>query len=283
MRGHEHYAELKGRLDRGAAPAVEPKDKVVFSDISHGGQVGTRARGMGLKYVARGREYYRIGDRTFSVGPGQFLCMRQDQHSEVEVRKTGESTLGLCIFLRENGPLAPDPSLDEPMLFSARCSTLGFLLESTMKRLVHPVADRPQSAAFLLGQMRGHLEPLLEETLRGIEALDAIKPATRYENLRRLGIARGYLHQVTDRPVELAELAAVAGMSKFQLLRYFRDCYGAPPAAYHRRLRLELARASIERSGISCGEAAQLYGFSGASSFSHAFRRWFGHSPTRAD
>jgi AraC family transcriptional regulator len=71
-------------------------------------------------------------------------------------------------------------------------------------------------------------------------------------------------------------------MSRFQLLRYFRDCFGAPPATYHRQLRLRLAREAVERSGLSWADAAHRFGFSDGSSLSHAFRRTFGEAPVRS-
>jgi transcriptional regulator GlxA family with amidase domain len=95
-------------------------------------------------------------------------------------------------------------------------------------------------------------------------------------------VARGYLHAVTERPVELAELAKAAGISRFQLLRSFRDAFGAPPGAYHRNLRLRLAKQEIDRKALSCSEAAHRFGFADCSSFSHSYRRAFGEAPIRS-
>jgi AraC-like DNA-binding protein len=122
----------------------------------------------------------------------------------------------------------------------------------------------------------------MEETLRMIAGIDAQKPSTRYETMRRLNVARGYLHEVTDRPVELAELAKVSGISRFQLLRNFRDVFGAPPAAYHRNLRLCLAKEQVESRRLTCSQAAHRFGFADCSSFSHAYRRVFGEPPIRS-
>lgn len=122
----------------------------------------------------------------------------------------------------------------------------------------------------------------MEDVARELDSLGHLKKSTRYENLRRLGVARGYLHDVTDRPVELAELATVAGISRFQLLRHFRDCYGAPPGAYHRHLRLQLAKQAVDDGHLSCAQAAHRFGFADSSSFSHAYRRAFGRAPVRS-
>jgi AraC-like DNA-binding protein len=169
-----------------------------------------------------------------------------------------------------------------PLIFSAECSPLGRLLRARHKAMVRPAADRPALAGALLGAVEAQLEPLMAETLQALDALPALKRSTRYESLRRLNLARGYLHAVTDRAVDLPELAVHAGMSRFQLLRYFRDCFGAPPASYHRQLRLRLAREAVERGGLSWSDAAHRFGFSDGSSLSHAFRRTFGQAPVRS-
>lgn len=277
------FSEISGKLDTVFRPPATLEDKVVLSNISHGGHVGTRAPGIGIKYVARGTEYYTIGGRTHAVRAGHFLCVPQSLPSEVEVRRTGEPTLGLCIFLRAEGEAteAAEP-LEAPLIFPAGCSALGTLLEKNTADLMRPAADRAGIAAALVQVARGNLEILLEDAGRELASLGKLKKSTRYETLRRLATARGYLHQVTDRPVELAELAAVAGLSRFHLLRHFRDCYGAPPGAYHRQLRLRLAKHAIDEQRLTCGDAAQRYGFADGSSLSHAHRRAFGQAPVRS-
>jgi len=282
LRQHDHYAELSGFLESGSAP-VRPGGKVVLSDVTHGGHVGTRAFGTGIKYVAQGTEHYTIGGRHYAVRAGQFLCMSQSLEHVGEVRRGGERAVGMCMFVPAgSAPHGDNDAFEMPMVFSAGSSPFGRLLRLRHRAMTRPAADRPALAQDLLAVVGAGLEPLMGETLAALDALPGLKKATRYENLRRLHVARGYLHDVTDRAVELPELAAHAGMSRFQLLRYFRDCFGAPPASYHRRLRLQLAREAVERGGISWTEAAHLFGFSGGSSLSHAFRRTFGEAPGRS-
>jgi AraC-like DNA-binding protein len=235
-----------------------------------------------LKYVATGVEVYRFRGKTYPVSAGNFLYVPEQQPGEVEIRRSeASSALGLCVYLPTNA--SGDTSLlDAPMMFPARCSGLGQLLGETAKQLVRAQPQRPQIAARLLGHVASEIEPLMAETTRILDGMDAQKLSTRVETLRRLNVARGYLHAVTDRPVELAELAKVAGISRFQLLRSFRDAFGAPPAAYHRSLRLELAKAEIDRNLLSCSEAAHRFGFADGSSFSHAYKRVFGQAPVRS-
>jgi AraC-like DNA-binding protein len=281
---HDHYGELSGQLhctDVGAFARSE--GKVVLSDVTHGSHVGTRMHGTGIKYVAHGTEHYVIGGRHYAVKAGQFLCMSQSLEYVGEVQRGQGRALGICMFVPARGAVAAGTDLFEvPLIFSAECSSLGRFVRTRHKAMVQPAADRPALAASLLGAVEAQLEPLMAETMSALDSLPALKKATRYESLRRLNVARGYLHSVTDRAVDLPELATYAGMSRFQLLRYFRDCFGAPPASYHRRLRLQLAREKVEQDGLTWTQAAQRFGFADGSSLSHAYRRTFGEAPARS-
>src|SRR3712207_2136900 len=228
-------------------PVPRKEGRVILSNLSRGGSEGGVQPSAGLKYVAEGVEIYRYGGKTYPVTAGNFLYVPEGSRGDVEIgRSEAANTLGLCVYLpdRPTSPQAAD--LDLPMIFPAACSELGRLLGGTVKKMVRDKGQRSAIASELLGRIVQDVEPLLEQTARIVDGINALKVATRYETLRRLNVARGYLHAVTDRQVELAELAKVAGVSRFQLLRSFRDAFGAPPAAYHRMLRLkQIGRAHV--------------------------------------
>ncbi len=279
----EIYDELSGTLATPLRPPPAEGDRVVYSDLRHG-SAQSQGGGLSIKYVARGRVDHRVGRRIFSVEAGQFICVPEGLRSELEIRRGGDqSMIGMCVFLDSQ---APDPreicAIEEPIVFPARCSTLGGLLEREIVGFRGSSLHRTHRAERLLSLVRADLEPLLEEVSGHLASLSAAKSATRHEGLRRLNMARGYLHDIVDRAVELGELARFAGISRFQLLRDFRACFGAPPATYHRLLRLRLAKAEIDRGRATCGQAAERFGFADSSSFSHAFRRAFGQPPSRA-
>lgn len=275
------FSELSGTLGHGPARPGDAGGRVVLSTLKAGAAESAAGACLGLKYVGAGTEVYRYGGATQTVSAGQFLIVPPGASGYVEIASRGQETLGLCVYLQqsaEHGAL----SLDAPMLFPARCSPLGTMLEAAHARMRRSSFDRREVAGKLSAHVRAGLEPLIAETLGQLDAMDGMRASTRYELLRRLNTARAYLHAVCDRPVELAELARVAGTSRFHLLRNFRDCFGAPPATYHRRLRLAQAKAEIAAGRLSCAQAATRFGFADASSFSHAYRRAFGHAPLRS-
>jgi len=81
-----------------------------------------------------------------------------------------------------------------------------------------------------------------------------------------------------DAPPTLAELAALAGLSRFQLLRRFSQAYGLTPYAWLLQHRAERARGLIQR-GVPLSAAAAATGFADQSHMTRVFARQFGFTP----
>lgn len=92
--------------------------------------------------------------------------------------------------------------------------------------------------------------------------------------------AMEYLAEHCDRTVRLAELAAVAGVSPFHLLRAFRRLTGLTPHRYQMQRRIERARELLLR-GRPGAEVAAHTGFTDQSHFIAQFRRVVGVTPGR--
>ena len=81
-------------------------------------------------------------------------------------------------------------------------------------------------------------------------------------------------------PVTLSELAALCGISRFQLVRAFAREFGATPHAYLVQRRVLLARQLL-LTGETPAIAAQDSGFADQSHMTRAFVRHFGITPAR--
>ena len=79
-------------------------------------------------------------------------------------------------------------------------------------------------------------------------------------------------------PPSLAELAAMAELSRYQVLRRFEKAYGLPPHAWLMQQRAERARRLI-REGVSLVAAAAASGFADQSHMTRVFARHFGFTP----
>jgi len=96
----------------------------------------------------------------------------------------------------------------------------------------------------------------------------------------RVAKAIGRLDSAPQDPVTLAELAALSGVSRFQLLRGFVREMGITPHAYLVQLRVRLARRLLAQ-GHTPAQAALLAGFSDQSHLTRAFVRQCGITPGR--
>jgi AraC-like DNA-binding protein len=90
--------------------------------------------------------------------------------------------------------------------------------------------------------------------------------------------ARRHLQERWDQPVSLAELAGVAGLSRFELLRRFQQQNGLTPHAFQRDLRVERARAMLA-DGVPGAAVAAACGFADQPHLSRVFKRLVGVSP----
>ena len=92
--------------------------------------------------------------------------------------------------------------------------------------------------------------------------------------------ARARIDDDPSNPVTLAELAALSGMNRYQIVRAFSRELGTTPYAYVIQRRVRLARELLV-NGETPATAAQLAGFADQSHMTRAFTRKFGISPGR--
>jgi AraC family transcriptional regulator len=106
--------------------------------------------------------------------------------------------------------------------------------------------------------------------------------------LLRGGLAGPALRRVTDYieahladTIRLQDLAEVAGVSSFQLVRRFKESKGQPPHQFLLRRRIERAREMLRQSDKTILEVALSCGFSSQSHFSAVFRTLTGLTPRK--
>lgn len=128
-----------------------------------------------------------------------------------------------------------------------------------------PGSDFEPGHAYSFGLFTRHADDLLE-------ALE------RSEHLRNR-IEAAILPDLHEGSLSMNKLARDLGMSRQTLYRRLK-AEGETFAEIHDDLRRRMALDYLTARKVSVNEAAYLLGFSEASSFVRAFKRWTGHSPT---
>lgn len=81
-------------------------------------------------------------------------------------------------------------------------------------------------------------------------------------------------------PLNLDDMAAAAGFSRYHFVREFRQVFGETPGAYLSRRRVERAKDLLVNANLTVTEVCMLVGFSSLGSFSRRFRGLVGCSPS---
>jgi AraC-like DNA-binding protein len=93
-----------------------------------------------------------------------------------------------------------------------------------------------------------------------------------------VNVVRQYLESHYRKNVSLDELARLAGLSAYHLIRVFRSEVGLPPHVYLEQVRINRARELLRR-GAAIADAAFLTGFTDQSHFSRHFKKMTGVTP----
>ncbi|MFZ5967746.1 MAG: AraC family transcriptional regulator [Bacillota bacterium] len=91
---------------------------------------------------------------------------------------------------------------------------------------------------------------------------------------------RNYIHDHFLQPISLDDLAQISGLSKYYVLKLFKQAYNATPHAYQTLLRLNHAKKQL-KSGETLTAVAHEVGFYDQSHFTKSFKQYFGVTPLR--
>jgi AraC-like DNA-binding protein len=159
---------------------------------------------------------------------------------------------------RVHAALTRDGLATEPLEVESR---LSWLLGELVRRHAHRPAPQPQPQRTRQTQQT---RQAAEREIRGTG------------RVTRLVMAR--LADELTCPPALAEIAAEAGLSRYQLVRSFRAEVGMPPYAWLAQHRVARARSLLER-GCRPADVAALAGFADQAHLTRWFRRVVGVTP----
>jgi AraC-like DNA-binding protein len=115
------------------------------------------------------------------------------------------------------------------------------------------------------------------------EAIAGVVPCRLVSGAERIGhlrAARDLMDLRFSDPLDLDQMAAQAGFSKFHFARAFKDAYGETPANYLSRRRVERAKDLLRSANLTVTEVCMLVGFSSLGSFSSRFSEMVGMPPS---
>lgn len=204
---------------------------------------------------------------------------------------------GSVLLLNPGEVHAPGPTGEDGWSFR-----MFYFANPVFQQLSHKVSNKliqfptPFVQDPLLARALLHLHRMLEAPTSALEADTALlavfaqlaqnhasaskQPARTRTERNAVTHAREYLQASYAENVSLAELADVARVTQYHLVRAFRREVGLPPHSYLIQLRIEEAQRLL-RAGTAISDVAALVGFADQSHLTRHFKRWTGVTPNQ--
>jgi AraC-like DNA-binding protein len=123
------------------------------------------------------------------------------------------------------------------------------------------------------------LRAKLQELIAYLSRIYTQGNSTETQALLRVGEVIGAMEQKFSHDWNLTELAAIAHMSKNNLLKVFRKATSQTPIDYLMRLRIQRAMGMLQKSDHTITEIAFAVGFNDSNYFTRQFRKVNGLTP----
>jgi AraC-like DNA-binding protein len=186
------------------------------------------------------------------------------------------------------GYMTCEPHLSRPILnglpavfkVNVRADPAGHWLETSILHLVEEAASGRVGSEAMLAKLS---EALFVDTLRRYVAGMPEQQSGWLAGARDpvVGRSLALLHGRVAHPWTIADLADEVGISRSALVERFSRYLTEPPMTYLTRWRLQLAAESLQKTSRGVADIAADIGYQSEAAFSRAFKREFGHPPSR--
>jgi AraC family transcriptional regulator len=249
---------------------------------------------LSIKCMFNGGVMYETPDSRYWVDDSHYLILNNRQSYAMQKPR---DVLSLCVFYpaqwatdilrahtEADDALLENPLDHFPVNFFETLQHHDSLVSPYIARLrqmplKQPVMDGSPIEEFLLELLRAMLQSQRNIALEA-EKLPEARRATRLELLRRLFLARDYLHASFADNLTIEDMAKIAGLSPYHFIRKFKAAFHETPHSYLRRLRLQKAAELLRQSNLPITDICYAVGFQSLGSFSSLFQKQNGLSPS---
>lgn len=231
--------------------------------------------GYALGVVEEGAHAFKARGQVWTAIPGRVVIVNPD-------------------VAHDGGPATRDGGYSYRMIYVDGEVVTSAVAEAAGRAMGTPFFPDPVVTDPAVAGRLSHLHRILEKPETGLEretvlitALVALfrrhgrtppQDSLRVDTPRAVAVALDYLEANFTENVSLAELAGLAGVDRFHLLRAFRRRLGLPPHLYQTQLRLRHARR-LMLAGEPAAMAAAAAGFADQSHLIRKFKATYGVTP----
>jgi AraC family transcriptional regulator len=283
-------AEAHANLARALSPRVTTAPCVVLGSARHAELPGG-VRPLALIAARSGRVICDVASRRVAVDDDAFLVLNAGSHGAASIHAADAVECTQIYFpaamiadVEYASDRSPTKLLDDPLAtqvpnvdFREHLTRHERSVSPVLRYVQHCIRSGQASPEWLDEQLSCLLHRvfiLKRRTRERVERLNCVRSATRLELYRRVAQAADYIDSNFERAFGLQELASVACLSRFHLLRLFRQIYGVTPHSYKEQKRVLVARRLLAAGRLSRAEVATQVGYATRAGLSAQLQRW---------
>ena len=221
-----------------------------------------------------------ITDRAGSAAPSLADVIEShpvDGDGRLSYGGSGPRTVLLCGAFEVDANAGLLRALPRSVVLESPGAGIDHWLEPMSALLRARPRGSPKGAAAVVAKIA---DVFLTDVLRSYLAAGGMEAISVDEEDPAISEALQVLRGAPAQPWTVAALARQVGMSRTAFAARFRLLVGEPPMAYLTKLRLSQAAGYLATSTKGIAQIARLVGFADEASFSKAFKRVYGQSPS---
>ena len=235
-----------------------------------------------LCIIAQGSKQVIVGDATLHYDTGSYLVSSVDLPASGRVTEATPTHPYLALGLNLDPKLLATLLLDQPGIPQPASLARGVGVSPVSPELLEPfvrllrLLDTPADITPLAPLI---VREILYRLLTGEQAAMLRQIALGERRISEVLRVIDWIRANFARPLHIATLARLAGMSPASLHRQFKAVTAMSPLQYQKQIRLQEARQIMVTGNADAASAGYAVGYGSPSQFSREYHRLFGAPP----
>jgi AraC family transcriptional regulator len=253
---------------------------------------------LSIKYVYAGVEKYKVNGINNKLENGHSLIVNNQSNvlSECGTGKNiNEVNLGMSIFLTPSiisevleanktwskDILSEFSETSAPVMFYDGIIKNNFFVDFLKRRFLRlSYFKENELDEFYYYTLCENLLQFQHNIFSHLYGINKVKRATRQEILKRVLVAKEIIDSNYLQNLDLNFIAKECCLSKYFLIKSFKQVFNITPHQYHIRLKINKAKTLLLHKNISVSEVAHHLNYPNIFSFSRQFQSVTNYSPT---
>lgn len=251
-----------------------------------------RNEGYSIKYAYNSHETYWLNGKKFHLAPGESLFINL-KYSKAYHFEASKLSRGLCVYYQEEELQDLFQVLKQQKIIDYNFSAFEQIPELRFERGAHLNQKLKSICSDLQDDLHkidlAGFESILEEMLMEIDweiigynrRLKEFNPSTRQALIRKVMAARKFMINNLHKALKLEDIAKEVAMSPFHFQRQYKKATGNSPTRHLVEWRIARAKELLEEDQHSVLEISTMLAYNDLPTFSKAFKREVGCSPSQ--